>query len=128
MGAFDLSKGVIDLSQFRKSKEELAVEEASKPLFDKPTVLTLGDPANPGTLINYNLLVNLTMDGKQYLAIQQNGTEDTEVALVEAVLDEEGKLSSVVMIENEEIYDQVADIVSKVLESDLAPGDTDADK
>jgi hypothetical protein len=39
MGKFDLSKGVIDLSQFRKSKEELVEEQEKAPIFNKPTLL-----------------------------------------------------------------------------------------
>jgi hypothetical protein len=67
------------------------------------------------------------MDGKQYLAMQRSNKPDDEIALVEAVLDEQGKLSSVIMIETQEIYEQVSDIVEKVLNPPVE-GDTDGDK
>lgn len=109
-----LPEGVIDLSQYRKKKEQEA--QPQEPLFTEPTMITLGDPENPDLQVRYVLLVNLVMDGKQYLALESlEKGEEGQVAIVEAIV-ENNQLVGVKAVDTDEEYEQLVGIMTKALE------------
>lgn len=88
----------------------------SEPLFTEPTMITLGDPENPGLQVRYMLLVNLVMDGKQYLALESlEKGEEGQVAIVEAIV-ENNQLVGVKAVDTDEEYEQLVGIMMKALE------------
>lgn len=103
--------GVIDLSQFRKKKEEEAVE----PFFTDPVIITLGDPQNPELQVNYMLSINLVKEGRQYLALESLQKDDRgEIAIVEATITD-GEFTGVKAIETDEEYEELVEIMTKAL-------------
>lgn len=109
-----LDHGVIDLSQFREKKKE-EEKKLAEPLFTEPTIITLGDPNEEGSQLQYLLLVNIVLNDKQFLALESMEKDDRgQVAIVEAVV-ENGQFAGVQVVQSEEEFEEVADIITQAL-------------
>lgn len=105
--------GIIDLSQFRKKKEEQ--EALVEPIFTEPTIITLGNPEDEQEQMQYLLLVNLVVNNKQFLALESMQKEDRgQVAIVEAIV-QDGQFSGVQVVESEEEFEEVMGIMTEAL-------------
>jgi hypothetical protein len=105
--------GIIDFSQFKKKKEEQ--EKEIKPLFEEPTIITLGSEEDESKEVKYMLLVNLVLDDKQYLALESmEKGEEGHVAVVEAIVQDD-TFYGAKAIETQEKYEEVVGLMEEAL-------------
>lgn len=101
---------IIDFNQFKKKEVE------PEPLFQNPTLITLGSKNKEGEHedVNFHLLANLVYEREQYLALQESDGKSKEIILVKAIA-EDGELVGVEAIAEGD-YDIIRNVFEKAFE------------
>ena len=114
--------GVIDLSQFRKKKEEEV-----QPFFQEPMEMELEGP--DGLPVHFSLIMNVVHGDKQVLVLEEIDLETREMketlVIVEGII-KDGVFQGIKAIEDEEEFEDVAGFISEIIES-LAKEEEDED-
>ncbi|WP_186576066.1 hypothetical protein [Aquibacillus kalidii] len=88
---------VINFNDYKRKKKGL-----DKPIFRKPTKISIGDLEHPEQNGQYLVICNLVHDNRQFLAMERQDEEEALLSLVEGIV-EDGLLVRVAPIKADEL-------------------------
>lgn len=104
--------GIIDLSQFRKEKEEAKAHVP--PFFNEPCKIEFED--EEGKPVFYQLMMNIVYNDRQVVvieAIDENEVGNGQIGIAEAII-QDGQFYGIKGIDSEEEFQEIAAIITDV--------------